>query len=54
MERSYGCFARRFILPEDVDGMGVQAMMKSGLLHIRVPKRSRRSRMGHIPVIVED
>lgn len=54
MERSYGCFSRRFVLPEDADGAGVQAVMKSGLLHIRVPKRSRRSRTGNIPIIVED
>lgn len=54
MERSYGCFSRRFVLPEDADGMGVQARMKSGLLHIRVPKRTRRSRTGLISITVED
>jgi len=54
MERSYGCFARRFELPEDIDPSAVTASMKSGLLHVRVPKRDRRTQNRTIPVTVDE
>lgn len=54
MERSYGCFARRFELPEDIDALAVTASMKSGLLHVRVPKRARRTLNRAIPVTVDE
>lgn len=54
MERSYGCFARRFELPEDIDALAVTASMKSGLLHVRVPKRARRILNRTIPVTVDE
>ena len=54
MERSYGCFARRFALPVDIDAEGVQASMKAGLLQVQVPKCSRRSKNMHISVVVEE
>jgi HSP20 family protein len=50
MERSYGCFSRRFELAEDIDALAVTASMKSGLLHVRVPKRARRVLNRAIPV----
>lgn len=39
MERSYGCFARRFTLPLEIDPATVHASMKSGLLTVTVSKR---------------
>lgn len=54
MERSYGCFSRRFELPEDIDPAAVTASMKSGLLYVRVPKRARRIQNRTIPVIVDE
>lgn len=41
MERAHGPFARRFPLPEDVDGEGICASLREGLLTVTVPKRSR-------------
>jgi HSP20 family protein len=40
MERSYGCFSRRFSLPMEIDPAAVEAKMRAGLLHILVPKRA--------------
>jgi HSP20 family protein len=54
MERSYGCFSRRFELPEDIEPLAVTASMKSGLLHVRVPKRVRRNQNRTIPVTVDE
>lgn len=54
MERSYGCFSRRFELPEGLDLSAVTASMKSGLLHVRVPKRARRTHRRTIPVSVDE
>lgn len=39
MERSYGCFARRFTFPMNVEGRDIRASMKAGLLLVAVPKR---------------
>lgn len=38
LERSYGPFARRFVLPKGVDRAAVKAVFKEGLLEITVPK----------------
>jgi HSP20 family protein len=54
MERSYGCFARRFVLPVHIDPGTVRARMKSGLLRIEVPKRIQPSGNRHVPVVVEE
>lgn len=54
MERSYGCFSRRFEFPEDIDPMTVTASMKSGLLNVRVPKRARRTVNRTIPVTADE
>ena len=54
MERSYGCFSRRFELPEHIDDQAVVASMKSGLLHVRVPKRARTSVNRNIPVSMDE
>ena len=54
MERSYGCFSRRFELPEDIDDQAVAASMKSGLLHVRVPKLARRSVNRNIPISMDE
>jgi HSP20 family protein len=39
MERSYGSFARRFSLPEGVDGEHISADLKNGVLTVHLPKR---------------
>jgi HSP20 family protein len=54
MERLYGCFSRRFELPEDIEAQAVAASMKSGLLQVRVPKRLPRSSNRIIPVSVDE
>ena len=38
MERSYGCFSRTFMLPEEVDPARAAAQFKDGLLKLEVPK----------------
>ena len=38
MERSYGCFARKFVFPMPVQNKEIHAIMKDGLLMIRVVK----------------
>lgn len=54
MERSYGCFSRRFTLPVNVDPGAVRASMKSGLLRIEVPKRTRSTGSRPVPVLFEE
>jgi HSP20 family protein len=54
MERSYGCFSRRFELPEDIDDQAVAASMKAGLLQVRVPKRARRPVNRTIPISLDE
>lgn len=39
VERSYGSFARSFTMPESVDGAGVTAELKSGVLAVYIPKK---------------
>jgi HSP20 family protein len=38
VERSYGCFARSFALPDDSDTSSVDAQFKDGILDIRIAK----------------
>ena len=38
VERSYGSFARRFSLPENVDEQGIRAESRDGVVTIHVPK----------------
>ena len=39
IERSYGSFARSFTMPESVDGAGVTADLKNGVLAVYIPKK---------------
>jgi len=39
IERSYGTFARSFTLPTTVDSSAIEAIMKDGVLELRVPKK---------------
>ncbi|MFP4167624.1 MAG: Hsp20/alpha crystallin family protein [Desulfonatronovibrionaceae bacterium] len=43
MERTYGPFARRFLLPSDSDVQNISARFSSGILTVIVPKKARRS-----------
>lgn len=52
MERSYGCFARRFSFPMNLEGLAIQASMRAGLLSVLVPKRQGKSGHRHIAVEV--
>lgn len=38
-ERSYGSFTRSFTLPEGVDANNINAELKDGVLHLRLPKQ---------------
>ena len=38
LERSFGAFTRSFTLPKTVDGSGIVASYKNGVLDIRLPK----------------
>lgn len=40
MERPYGVFARKFSVPESVDGAAAAAVMADGVLTVRLPKRA--------------
>jgi HSP20 family protein len=40
VEREYGSFVRRFVLPSEVDAAAVQAEFKDGVLVVRLPKTS--------------
>lgn len=39
VERSHGTFSRSFSLPEGIDGEGISADLKSGVLTVQIPKR---------------
>jgi HSP20 family protein len=41
MEREYGRFIRRFVLPTEVDAAKVQAEFKDGVLNVRLPKSEK-------------
>lgn len=49
LERRYGTFTRAFSLPKAVDRDQVQAVMKDGILSIRLPK-AEQARPRQIPV----
>ena len=38
IERAYGTFVRRFVLPTEVDGDHVKAEFRDGVLHVTLPK----------------
>ena len=40
-ERTFGTFARRFALPDNVDGEQVEATYRDGVLELLVPKRPK-------------
>ena len=39
VERSHGTFSRSFSLPDGIDGGGISADLKSGVLTVQIPKR---------------
>lgn len=39
LERSHGSFTRSFALPDNVDGEGINADLKNGVLTVQIPKR---------------
>jgi HSP20 family protein len=41
MEREYGKFVRRFVVPTEVDPANVRAEFKEGVLHLRLPKSEK-------------
>ena len=51
IERSYGSFARSFVLPDDGDAGKVNAEFKDGLLKVRVTK-SEKAKPKQIEVLV--
>ena len=54
MERSYGCFSRRFALPMEIDPPSVEARMRAGLLHVFVPKRPAKPENRNIAITFEE
>lgn len=54
MERSYGCFSRRFALSMEIDPAAVEARMRAGLLQIFVPKRPPRPEKRNISIAFEE
>ena len=41
MERSYGVFTRRFIVPDGVDEKGLRADFRDGMLRLHLPKSAQ-------------
>jgi HSP20 family protein len=41
IERGYGNFHRRFVLPDTVDGERVNATGKNGVLTVTIPKQAK-------------
>jgi HSP20 family protein len=39
VERSYGTFSRSFAMPDGIDGEGITAELKAGVLTVQIPKR---------------
>jgi len=50
LERSFGPFARRFVLPKGLDMGGVRAVLRDGLLTISVPKKPQKKTARQIPI----
>lgn len=40
----WGSFLRQIILPEEVDGSGVEAAVKDGVLTVKIPKSQKKKR----------
>ena len=38
-ERVYGSFSRSFTLPEEVDGEGIEAAYRDGVMTVKLPKK---------------
>ncbi len=54
LERYRGSFRRSLRLPEDVDGEGIKAAYKNGVLSLTVPKPPKvEPEVLHIPVTIE-
>ncbi len=53
LERSYGPFARKFILPEQTNSDGIKASFYNGLLIINIPKEKTTSDYRKIEVDLE-
>lgn len=47
LEIPYGTFERRIPLPKGVNSDAIEVTYRSGLLHIRVPKREEKPSEGH-------
>lgn len=54
MERSYGCFARRFSFPMSVEDKDIRASMKAGLLVVVVSKALPEPARKHISIRVNE
>ena len=50
MERSYGPFAREFVLPRDAVTANITAVLKDGLLTITIPKSRTPHVQKRIPI----
>ncbi len=50
LERSYGPFARGFVLPKGLDAAAVRAVLRDGLLTVTVPKRPQAPAARQIPI----
>jgi len=50
LERSYGPFARKFVLPRGVDRQGIEATCRNGLLIVTAPKKSPEKIRRRIPI----
>ena len=44
VERAYGSFSRSFVLPDNLDGEGVDANYKDGILTVSLPKNEEAKR----------
>ena len=52
LERSYGPFARQFLLPEGTDKSAITAVLQNGLLTITAPKKDI-SKQGKIEISID-
>jgi len=52
-ERTFGAFSRSFTLPQDVDGEGIAARFRNGVLTVNVPK-SHRAPTKQVPIQADD
>ncbi len=50
LEIPYGAFERQIPLPLPIDPEGISATYQSGLLYIRVPKRSSKEQIRVVPI----